>query len=121
MRTEESMLDVYIYETQQLLQELDDILLDGEGVERLTDEQINEVFRVMHTIKGASAMMEFDEIAKLSHAVEDVFAQIREFGIPDEHWPAVFDMVFKAVSFFNGELAKIQETGKPDGINVELI
>ena len=47
MSTDESMLDVYIYETQQLLQSLDDILLDGEGVERLTEDQINEVFRVM--------------------------------------------------------------------------
>jgi two-component system chemotaxis sensor kinase CheA len=121
MSTEESMLDVYIYETQQLLQSLDDILLDGEGVEQLTEDQINEVFRVMHTIKGASSMMEFEEIAKVAHAVEDVFAQIREFGATDEQWPPVFDMVFRAVSFFNGELAKIQETGKPDGADAALL
>jgi two-component system, chemotaxis family, sensor kinase CheA len=121
MSTEESMLDVYIYETQQLLQSLDDILLDGEGVERLDADQINEVFRVMHTIKGASAMMEFEEIAKVAHAVEDVFAQIRENGATDDQWPPVFDMVFRAVSFFNGELAKIQATGKPDGADEQLI
>lgn len=121
MSTEESMLDVYIYETQQLLQSLDDILLDGEGVERLDDDQINEVFRVMHTIKGASSMMEFEEIAKVAHAVEDVFAQIRENGAADEQWPPVFDMVFRAVSFFNGELVKIQTNGKPDGADEQLI
>lgn len=121
MSTEESMLDVYIYETQQLLQSLDDILLDGEGVERLDDDQINEVFRVMHTIKGASSMMEFEEIAKVAHAVEDVFAQIRENGAADDQWPPVFDMVFRAVSFFNGELAKIQSSGKPDGADQQLI
>lgn len=121
MSTEESMLDVYIYETQQLLQSLDDVLLDGEGVEKLTADQINEVFRVMHTIKGASSMMEFDEIAKVAHAVEDVFAQIREFGAADDQWPSVFDLVFRAVSFFNGELAKIQKNGKPDGVDGALI
>lgn len=121
MSTEESMLDVYIYETQQLLQNLDDILLDGEGVEQLDADQINEVFRVMHTIKGSSSMMEFEEIAKVAHAVEDVFAQIRENGAGDDQWPSVFDMVFRAVSFFNGELAKIQASGKPDGADEQLI
>lgn len=121
MSTEESMLDVYIYETQQLLQNLDDILLDGEGVEQLDTDQINEVFRVMHTIKGSSSMMEFEEIAKVAHAVEDVFAQIRENGATDDQWPSVFDMVFRAVSFFNGELAKIQASGKPDGADGQLL
>lgn len=121
MSTEESTMDVYIYETQQLLQSLDDILLDGEGVERLTGDQINEVFRVMHTIKGASSMMEFEEIAKVAHAVEDIFAQIREFGATPNQWPPVFDLVFRAVSFFNAELAKIQANGKPDGADEALI
>jgi len=121
MSTEESMLDVYIYETQQLLQSLDDILLDGEGVERLTEDQINEVFRVMHTIKGASSMMEFDEIAEIAHATEDIFAQIRELGAADSQWPPVFNLVFRVVSFFNNELEKIQSAGKPDGVDVELM
>lgn len=121
MSTDESMLDVYIYETQQLLQNLDDILLDGEGAEQLTEDQINEIFRVMHTIKGSSSMMEFEDVAKLAHAVEDVFAQIRDHGATKDQWPSVFDMVFRAVSFFNGELAKIQETGKPNGADEELI
>lgn len=121
MSTDESMLDVYIYETQQLLQSLDDILLDGEGVERLTEDQINEVFRVMHTIKGASSMMEFDEIAEMAHATEDIFAQIRELGASDSQWPSVFNLVFRVVSFFNSELEKIQSAGKPDGVDVALM
>lgn len=121
MSTEESMLDVYIYETQQLLQSLDDVLLDGEGADQLTEDQINEVFRVMHTIKGASSMMEFEEIAKVAHAVEDIFSQIREFGLDSAQWPPVFDLVFRAVSFFNGELVKIQDTGKPNGADEALI
>ncbi|MEA4814275.1 MAG: chemotaxis protein CheA [Oscillospiraceae bacterium] len=121
MSADDSMLDTYIYENQQLLENLDDILLSGEEAKSLTPDQINEVFRVMHTIKGASSMMEFEDIAKLAHAVEDVFAQIREFGAKSEEWPSVFDMVFRAVSFFNGEMAKIQESGKPDGTDEALI
>ncbi|MFY9381482.1 MAG: Hpt domain-containing protein, partial [Eubacteriales bacterium] len=83
MRGDESLIESYIYEEQQLLESLENLLLDGEHGRKLSVDQINEVFRIMHTIKGAAAMMEFDEIARLSHALEDVFAFIREYGIAD--------------------------------------
>ncbi len=118
---EDSMLEVYIYETQQLLQSLDDVLLEGESEKRLTEDQINEVFRSMHTIKGASAMMEFNSIMTMAHAVEDVFSYIREFGAPDERWPEVFDVAFRVVSFINGEMPKIQSGATPDGEDPELV
>lgn len=121
MSADESMLDVYIYENQQLLETLETILLEGEEEKILTAEQINEVFRVMHTVKGASSMMEFEGLAHLAHAVEDVFARIREAGAPASQWPSVFDLVFQAVSFFNQELARLQESGTTDGEAVELI
>lgn len=121
MSADESMLEVYIYENQQLLETLETILLEGEEEKILTAEQINEVFRVMHTVKGASSMMEFEGLAHLAHAVEDVFARIREAGAPASQWPTVFDLVFQAVSFFNQELARLQESGTTDGEAVELI
>ena len=120
MSAEESMVEVYIYETQQLLQRLDDVLLDGENRKVLTEEQINEVFRSMHTIKGASAMMEFGTITTVSHAVEDIFSLIRESGAADDEWPAVFDLAFQTVSFINGEVAKLQEGIAPNGSVPEL-
>lgn len=121
MNTDDSMQDVYIYETQQLLEALENTLFQGEEEKRLTQDQINEVFRVMHTIKGASAMMEYDNMAKLSHSLEDLFSQIREFGAPDQEWPGIFDLVFGAVSFFNGELAKLLDGAAMDGDPSRLI
>jgi len=109
------MLDVFIYENQQLLESLENVLLEGEEEKKLTANQINEVFRVMHTIKGAASMMGFDKMALLSHAIEDLFAQIREFGAPDGDWPEIFDMVFRAVTFFNGELEKLLDKKDADG------
>ncbi len=52
MNVDESMLDVYIYETQQLLVSLEDTLFAGENGKKLNADQINEVFRIMHTIKA---------------------------------------------------------------------
>ena len=115
MNTDESMREAYIDETQQLLQSLTDTLLAGERHKRLSGDQINEIFRVMHTIKGSSSMMAFDEMTKLAHILEDMFSQVRDNGASDAHWPVIFDLTFDAVSFFNGELAKLQEKRPPDG------
>ncbi|NCC68554.1 MAG: hypothetical protein EOM14_10265, partial [Clostridia bacterium] len=120
MNTDESMLDVYIYETQQLLQSMEDTLFAGESEKKLNVDHINEVFRVMHTIKGASSMMEFEEMSKLAHILEDMFSQIRDKGAPEHLWPAIFDLAFAGVSFFNGELAKLLEKAPLDGDATEL-
>lgn len=121
MNVDESMLDVYIYETQQMLEALENTLFEGESEKRLNQDQINEVFRIMHTIKGASAMMEFENMARLSHSVEDLFSQIRECGAPAEEWPNIFDLVFSAISFFNGELSKLLSEAPMDGEAEDLI
>jgi len=114
MSAEDSMIDVYIYETQQLLQGLDDVLLEGENHKILNEEQINEIFRSMHTIKGASSMMEFDKITVVSHAVEDIFSLIRESGASDAEWPRIFDLAFQTVSFINQAVARISAGGQDD-------
>lgn len=121
MRGDESLIESYIYEEQQLLESLENLLLDGEHGRKLSVDQINEVFRIMHTIKGAAAMMEFDEIARLSHALEDVFAFIREYGIADIQWPSIFNLMFDSISYFNGEISKLQSGNPPGGNASSLI
>lgn len=121
MNVDESMLDVYIYETQQLLESLENTLFAGENDKKLNADQINEVFRIMHTIKGASAMMEFENMAKLSHSLEDMFALIRENVGGYYDWQDIFDIVFSAISFFNGELAKLLEKAPMDGDAADII
>ncbi len=38
---------------------------------------IDEIFRSVHTLKGASASMGFSQMERLCHAMEDVFSLIR--------------------------------------------
>ncbi|MGD9475817.1 MAG: Hpt domain-containing protein, partial [Eubacteriaceae bacterium] len=59
----DSILEMYIFESETLLDQLDEILLQSEENEELTPEDINEIFRIMHTVKGSSAMMEFETLA----------------------------------------------------------
>lgn len=121
MNYDESMLDVFIYENQQLLEELENLLLNGEKRNILSSEQINEVFRIMHTVKGSSAMMSFDNLAKLFHALEDMFSMIRDSSSNISEWAAVFDISFKATSFLSGELGKLLAKSEPDGDPATLI
>ena len=74
----EPMLDTFIYETTTLLDQLDQILLDSEKSKSFSSDSVNEVFRIMHTIKGSAAMMDLGGISSLAHAVGDVFYILRE-------------------------------------------
>ena len=60
----DSILDMYLYETNTLLEQLDGILLAAEQADTFSEENVNEIFRIMHTIKGSSAMMEFTSLMR---------------------------------------------------------
>jgi two-component system chemotaxis sensor kinase CheA len=67
------MLDVFIYETTQNIEQLETAILTSEKAGSFAPQAVNEIFRVMHTIKGSSAMMMYNNISSLSHAIEDLF------------------------------------------------
>ena len=72
------MLDMYIFETSQNIEQLEQTILSSEKSNGYTQEAINEIFRLMHTIKGSSAMMLFNNISTLAHTIEDLFFFLRE-------------------------------------------
>ncbi len=67
MSSGNEILDMYIYETNTLLEQLENIILEAEKADTFSQDNVNEIFRIMHTIKGSSAMMEFDTLATISH------------------------------------------------------
>ena len=109
------ILDMYIYETGTLLEQLETIVLEAEKADTFSQENVNEIFRIMHTIKGSSAMMEFDTLATVAHRIEDMFFIIREGTmsvVSEDNRPALFDVVFQSIDFFRGEVEKV-EAGEP--------
>ncbi|WP_227017643.1 chemotaxis protein CheA [Sinanaerobacter chloroacetimidivorans] len=119
--TNDSMLELYLFESTTLLDQLDEILLQSEKEENLSTENVNEIFRIMHTIKGSSAMMEFDTISHVSHKLEDLFYVIRENGIDDNYFNELFDVVLKVSDFLKEEVEKIQQNQKLSTENEDLI
>ena len=119
----DSILDMYLYETNTLLEQLDGILLAAEQADTFSQDSVNEIFRIMHTIKGSSAMMEFNNIMTVAHRIEDLFFIIREKTIdvvPEQLRPELFDMIFQAVDFFRGEIEKV-ENGEPLSDSIDSI
>ena len=63
MAEHEPMLDMFIFETRQFLEELEQLALASEKSNSFSTEDVNEIFRAMHTIKGSAAMMMVNEIS----------------------------------------------------------
>lgn len=105
----QNMLDMYLYETNTLIDELDGILLESEkdaGV--FSQDDVNEIFRIMHTVKGSSAMMQFNSLSTIAHQVEDLFFFIREHGGHQEFGQDLFDLLFRASDFVKAQTEKIE-------------
>ena len=105
----DSVLDMYLFETNSLLEQLDNILLKAESNLSFDKECMDEIFRAMHTIKGSSAMMQFDSIMTISHKIEDLFYYIRENGIDQKYNEELVNLVFKITDFIKGEIVKVEE------------
>lgn len=104
----EAMLDMYFYETNSLLEQLDEILLRTEQANAFESEDIKEIFRIMHTIKGSSAMMGFDNLSVLAHKAEDMFFVIRENPDVITDVSFVYDLVFQVSDSYKAQIEIIQ-------------
>ncbi|MDR1548885.1 MAG: chemotaxis protein CheA [Hungatella sp.] len=117
----ENMLDMYLFETNSLLAQLDELLIEAEKADNFTTDDVNEIFRIMHTIKGSSAMMEFNSLMQIAHHIEDLFFFIRENGLDsldDSHKNTLFDLMFRSTDMLRAEVSKI-ENSEPLSDNVD--
>ena len=119
----DSILDAFLYETNTLLEQLDSIVLAAEQQDSFSQDDINTIFRIMHTIKGSSAMMEYNSLMTIAHRAEDLFSIIRDKTmdvVPESLRPELFDLLFQAIDFFRGELERI-ENSQPLTENIDLL
>ncbi|MBR0529310.1 MAG: Hpt domain-containing protein [Ruminococcus sp.] len=112
----EGMLDTFLFETGELLENLDEILMRAEQAEDISlieESDIAEIFRTMHTIKGSAAMMGLQNMSTLAHAMEDMFYIIREKTYVQTDKSALFDLLYKSSDALKGELEDLTDEDKP--------
>ncbi|MCI1589600.1 chemotaxis protein CheA [Heyndrickxia oleronia] len=87
-------LEIFIEESKEHLQSCNEqLLLLEKNPHDLSI--VNEIFRSAHTLKGMSATMGFEDLANLTHKMENVLDAIRNEKISVS--PEILDVVFLAV------------------------
>ncbi|MDI3257246.1 MAG: chemotaxis protein CheA [Kyrpidia sp.] len=99
-------LDMFIEETKEHLQQLNEQLLVLER-DPADHDAIHAVFRSAHTIKGMAATMGFEPMVWVTHDMENVLDAIRNgrARITPDH----MDVLFKAVDLLEAQLAAVEE------------
>ncbi|QOP43064.1 hybrid sensor histidine kinase/response regulator [Sulfurimonas sediminis] len=111
----QEILQDFLVESFELVEKLDEDLVELES--RPDDlELLNGIFRVAHTVKGASSFLNFDTLTHLTHHMEDVLNKARhgELSIT----PDVMDVILESIDLMKALLEKIRDTSSDDGIDV---
>ena len=111
----QGMLDTYLFECEQLLEQIQQLTLQQKDNPCFEKESIHEIFRSIHTIKGISAMMMYDEITKISHKLEDVLGYFRETENKSYKAGDLAEQILRVTNFINEEMTKIANGEEADG------
>lgn len=110
-------LEMFLDESKEHLQSCNKYLLELEKQpEDLTI--VNEIFRSAHTLKGMSATMGYEDIADLTHVMENILDAIRNSKL--QVTADLLDVVFESVSYLEEMVLDIEVggTGKKDVTNL---
>ena len=110
-------LDMFIDESKEHLQTMNDNLLQLEQNQDDIDV-VKNVFRSAHTIKGMSATMGFEDIANLTHELENVLDLVRNEKL--KITPEIMDVVFQSVDLLEGMVYSIID-GQDGSADIEYL
>lgn len=101
-------LEVFIEESKEHLQMCSEHLLE---LEKQPEDLsiVNEIFRSAHTLKGMSATMGYEDLANLTHKMENVLDAIR--NQKTLLTPVIFDVIFQAVDDLEAMVMSIADGG----------
>lgn len=97
---------------EEFIMDMEDLLVKLEtgiiGIEKnlKNPESLNEIFRVMHSVKGVAAMMELNEIESLAHNMENMLFEVRDGRI--EMNTDIINLLFLSKDYLENFLAKIK-------------
>jgi two-component system chemotaxis sensor kinase CheA len=111
----QEILQDFLVESFELIEQLDQDLVELEN--RPDDlELLNGIFRVAHTVKGASSFLNFDVLTHLTHHMEDVLNKARHGDL--RITPDVMDVVLESIDLMKALLHTIRDTSSDAGIEV---
>ncbi|QKF82065.1 chemotaxis protein CheA [Halarcobacter ebronensis] len=73
--------EMFLEEAEELFESADNVLLEAENNGSLTDEEMGQLFRDVHTLKGSGASVELSMFAEFTHNVENMMDKLRNHEI----------------------------------------
>ncbi|WP_455755509.1 hybrid sensor histidine kinase/response regulator [Sulfurimonas sp.] len=111
----QEILQDFLVESFELVEKLDEDLVELENnPEDL--ELLNGIFRVAHTVKGASSFLNFDVLTHLTHHMEDVLNKARHGELIIT--PDIMDVVLESIDLMKTLLNTIRDTSADAGVDV---
>lgn len=99
------ILESFFVETHEILERLGQDLLSLE--KKSSDSELhNSIFRAVHTIKGTSSFLGFEQMTELAHSFEDVLNKLRNKELTVT--PAFIDVLFEAYDLMKVLLQRIE-------------
>jgi chemosensory pili system protein ChpA (sensor histidine kinase/response regulator) len=96
------ILEFFQPEAEEHLQIVSDCLLSLEA--NHSPEEINKLFRAIHTVKGSAAQVGLKRLGGIAHRVEDLIGRLREGEI--DPLPQVIDLCLESVDILKKTLHK---------------
>ena len=111
----QEILQDFLVESFELVEKLDEDLIELENTPEDL-ELLNGIFRVAHTVKGASSFLNFDVLTHLTHHMEDVLNKARHGDLIIT--PDIMDVVLESIDLMKALLNIIRDTSADAGIDV---
>ncbi|WP_373069318.1 chemotaxis protein CheW [Sulfurimonas sp.] len=111
----QEILQDFLVESFELVEKLDEDLVELESnPEDL--ELLNGIFRVAHTIKGASSFLNMDVLTHLTHHMENILNKARHGDLVIT--PDIMDVILESIDLMKRLLETIRDTSSDGGVDV---
>jgi two-component system chemotaxis sensor kinase CheA len=104
--------DLFVSEAMEHLNGMGEAIVAVEG-DPGDREKINTLFRIAHSLKGMGASMGYNDIADLSHTMEDLMHKVREGILAFDH--GVADLLLEGTDLLIGMVHDVEADGTGAG------
>ena len=104
----EEIISEFITEAEESLDKIEPLFVELEQKGQDQD-MLNDIFRSMHTIKGAAGFLGFQPIVDLAHSAENIMKKLRDGEIPLNK--QLMDALLKSVDMLRSLLEQLKEKG----------
>jgi len=111
----QEILQDFLVESFELVEKLDEDLVELESNPHDL-ELLNGIFRVAHTVKGASSFLNMDVLTHLTHHMENILNKARHGDLVIT--PPIMDVILESIDLMKELLETIRDTSADSGVDV---